>query len=61
MADKCRNFSPINDTPFLEWTHNKNVTNKDITGFEGSNLAGKIDMKKNFVNGVSTKIKEYNN
>lgn len=45
--------------PYLKF-FNKNVTNKDITGFEGSNLAGKIDMKKNFVNGVSTKIKEYN-
>lgn len=39
--------------------YNKNVTNADITGFEGSELAKEIDMVKNYVNGVSVKIKQY--
>lgn len=39
--------------------YNKHVTNKDITGFEGSELAKEIDMVKNYVNGVSVKVKEY--
>jgi len=44
--------------PYLKF-YNKNVTNKDITGFEGSNLAGEINMVKNYVNGISVEIKQY--
>lgn len=42
---------------YLEY-YNSNVTNNDITGFEGSELAKEIDMQKNYVNGISSKIKE---
>ncbi|MCW9706318.1 M15 family metallopeptidase [Fodinibius salsisoli] len=41
--------------------YNNHVTNADITGFQGSELAPKIDMVKNYVNGISTKIKERSN
>lgn len=44
--------------PYLEY-YNAHVTNEDITGFKGSELAPEIDMVKNYVNGVSMKIKEY--
>ncbi len=44
--------------PYLAY-YNKHVTNADIAGFEGSNLAAEIDMVKNYVNGVSEKIKNY--
>lgn len=44
--------------PYLDF-YNENVTNEDITGFEGAELAPEIDMVGNFVNGVSVKIKNY--
>jgi LAS superfamily LD-carboxypeptidase LdcB len=44
--------------PYLNF-YNKNVTNSDIKGFKGSELAGKIDMVGNYADGVSQKIKEY--
>lgn len=44
--------------PYLEF-YNQNVTNEDITGFEGSQLAPQIDMVGNFVNGLSIDIKNY--
>jgi LAS superfamily LD-carboxypeptidase LdcB len=44
--------------PYLAF-YNQNVSNADITGFEGSDLAAEIDMVKNYVNGVSVKVKEY--
>lgn len=39
--------------------YNANITNKNITGFKGSELAVEIDMVDNYVNGISEKIKEY--
>lgn len=39
--------------------YNKHVTNEDISGFEGSELAPQIDMVGNYVNGVSLKVKDY--
>lgn len=43
---------------YLEF-YNRNITNDDITGFEGSELASQIDMVGNYVNGLSEKIKNY--
>lgn len=39
--------------------YNEHVTNADITGFKGSRFATKINMVKNYVDGVSRKIKQY--
>ena len=39
--------------------YNQNITNADITGFKGSELASEIDMVENYVNGLSVKIKNY--
>lgn len=39
--------------------YNRHISNADITGFEGSELANEINMVKNYVNGVSQKIKNY--
>lgn len=50
-------YMPLADH-YLEF-YNHNITNEDITGFEGSNLASEIDMVGNFVNGVSVKVKNY--
>lgn len=44
--------------PYLEF-YNQQMTNEDITGFNGSELAPQIDMVGNFVNGVSEKVKWY--
>ncbi len=44
--------------PYLAY-YNRHVTNSDISGFEGSQLADDIDMVGNYVNGVSQKIKNY--
>lgn len=38
--------------------YNTHVTNKDIQGFKGSEQAKKIDMVKNYVNGISDKLKK---
>ncbi|HLR24908.1 MAG TPA: M15 family metallopeptidase [Fodinibius sp.] len=38
--------------------YNKHITDGDISGFKGSDLAPEIQMVKNYVNGVSTKIKQ---
>ncbi len=38
--------------------YNKNISNEDITGFLGSDLAQEIDMVKNYVNGISSRMKE---
>lgn len=38
--------------------YNSNISNSDISGFDGSDLAEEIDMVKNYVNGISSKIKE---
>jgi LAS superfamily LD-carboxypeptidase LdcB len=38
--------------------YNKHITNKDITGFKGSRYAQEIDMVKNYVNGISQKMKK---
>lgn len=46
-------------SPYLDF-YNQHVTNEDITGFEGSELAPQIDMVGNFVNGVSVEVKDYN-
>lgn len=43
---------------YLEF-YNQNITNEDITGFEGSDLAPQIDMVGNYVNGLSLKVKNY--
>ena len=40
--------------------YNQHLSNSDISGFMGSDQAVKIDMVKNYVNGLSVKIKEYN-
>lgn len=45
--------------PYLDF-YNEHVTNEDISGFEGSELAPQIDMVGNYVNGVSVKVKNYN-
>lgn len=37
--------------------YNEHISNTDITGFKGSELAKEIDMVKNYVNGISAKIK----
>lgn len=50
-------FMPL-AKPYLDF-YNSNVTNEDITGFEGSELATDIDMVKNYVNGLSVKVKSY--
>ncbi len=39
--------------------YNKNVTYKDINGFNGSELAEKTEMIASYVNGISEKAKEY--
>jgi len=39
--------------------YNRHITNEDIVGFEGSELAKEIDMVKNYVNGVSVKVLNY--
>lgn len=39
--------------------YNGKIKYKDIKGFKGSELAKKIGMIENYVNGVSTKIKKY--
>lgn len=39
--------------------YNEHITNEDITGFKGSELAVEIDMVGNYVNGISKKIKGY--
>jgi LAS superfamily LD-carboxypeptidase LdcB len=44
--------------PYLNF-YNNHITNADITGFKGSDLAGKIDMVGNYVDGVSKKVKKY--
>jgi LAS superfamily LD-carboxypeptidase LdcB len=50
-------YMPLADH-YLEF-YNQNITNEDITGFEGSDLASEIDMVSNYVNGLSVKIKNY--
>ncbi|WP_340105321.1 M15 family metallopeptidase [Rhodohalobacter sp. 8-1] len=50
-------YMPLADH-YLEF-YNQNITNEDITGFEGSDLAPQIDMVANYVNGVSVKVKNY--
>jgi LAS superfamily LD-carboxypeptidase LdcB len=42
---------------YLEY-YNENISNDDITGFLGSHLAKEIDMVENYVNGISSKIKQ---
>lgn len=44
--------------PYLEF-YNRNITNDDITGFKGSELASEIDMVGSYVNGLSVKIENY--
>ena len=44
--------------PYLQF-YNNNITDADITGFKGSELAGEIKMVETYVNGVSRKVKEY--
>lgn len=39
--------------------YNRHITNEDIDGFKGSELATEIDMVKNYVNGVSVKVLKY--
>ncbi len=39
--------------------YNKHITHKDISGFQGSEFASKIDMIKNYVNGINPDILEY--
>lgn len=39
--------------------YNGHITNADISGFEGAGLADEIDMVKNYVNGISVKMKKY--
>lgn len=46
--------------PYLDY-YNKHVTNADISGFEGAELAPKINMVKNYVNGISSKMKNKGN
>ncbi|WP_185958366.1 M15 family metallopeptidase [Fodinibius sediminis] len=41
--------------------YNNHVSNADITGFKGAELAKEIDMVKNYVNGISLKIKQQSN
>ncbi len=41
--------------------YNKNITNQDITGFQGSEFVSKIDMIKNYVNGINPEILNYKN
>uniref|UniRef100_UPI0035656002 M15 family metallopeptidase n=1 Tax=Fodinibius sp. TaxID=1872440 RepID=UPI0035656002 len=38
--------------------YNRNISNADITGFKGSELAKEIDMVNNYVNGISATIKQ---
>lgn len=38
--------------------YNQHITNADITGFKGSELAKEIDMVENYVNGISSRIKK---
>lgn len=39
--------------------YNQNITNEDIQGFQGSDLATEIDMVQNYVNGVSVEVLNY--
>lgn len=39
--------------------YNRHITNDDIQGFEGSDLATEIDMVQNYVNGVSVDVLNY--
>ncbi len=50
-------YLPLADK-YLEF-YNEHITNEDITGFKGSELAAEIDMAENYVNGLSVKVKEY--
>ena len=43
---------------YLEF-YNENITNEDINGFKGSDLAPQINMVDNYVNGLSEKVKNY--
>jgi len=43
---------------YLEF-YNQNITNENINGFKGSDLAPQIDMVDNYVNGLSEKVKNY--
>ncbi|WP_282032651.1 M15 family metallopeptidase [Winogradskyella eximia] len=45
-------------SPYLEF-YNHNITDKDIDGFEGSNLAKDLDIIESYVNGISRKAKDY--
>lgn len=45
-------------SPYLEF-YNRNITNKDIDGFEGSNLAKDLDIIESYVNGISREAKDY--
>lgn len=51
-------YMPLADK-YLQY-YNRHLTNSDIQGFKGSDQAAKIDMVKNYVNGLSVKIKKYN-
>lgn len=50
-------YMPLADK-FLSY-YNKHITDKDISGFLGSNLAANIGMVEKYVNGLSVKIKNY--
>lgn len=39
--------------------YNGHITNADISGFKGADLADDIDMVENYVNGISEKMKNY--
>ncbi len=40
--------------------YNRHITNADIEGFQGAELATEIDMVQNYVNGVSVDVLNYN-
>lgn len=50
-------FMPL-AAPYLDF-YNEHVSNEDISGFKGSELAPQIDMVGNYVNGVSVEVKNY--
>lgn len=39
--------------------YNRHITNEDIEGFQGAELASEIDMVQNYVNGVSVDVLNY--
>ncbi len=52
-------YAPLSSI-YLDF-YNKNVTYKDVNGFKGYRFASKIEIIKNYVNGINSNILNYKN